>query len=125
MAQPVVAGAANPWAMADAPADGPAGVAVAQGLPAAAEGAQPPAAADGQAPPGFTLPGLGVLSTQEVLERAERYVSVTPTASFGLTVLCEMLLVLHVALILLDICRWPKESVSGPTPLKRSWSRSG
>jgi hypothetical protein len=111
MALPVVAGAANPWAMADAPADGPAGVADAQG-PAAAEGAQPPAGADGTA----TLPGLGVLSSQEVLERSERYVSVTPAASLGLTVLCEMLLVLHVAIILLDIWRWPKASVSGPTP---------
>jgi hypothetical protein len=73
---------------------------VGDGWSYAAEGAQPPAGADGHA----TLPGLGVLSTQEVLERAERYVSVSPAASFGLTVLCEMLLVLHVAIILLDIC---------------------
>jgi hypothetical protein len=54
MALPVVAGAANPWAMADAPADGPAGVTGAQGQPAAAaaaaEGAEQPALALEPAP---------------------------------------------------------------------------
>jgi hypothetical protein len=72
MALPVVAGAANPWAMADAPADGPAGVAVAEGQPAAvaaaAEGAEQPALAVGPAPV------LGVLDGVVARQQMEKYV---------------------------------------------------
>jgi hypothetical protein len=60
MAQPVAI-AAHPWTATTA--DGPAGVADAQVLPPAAEGAQQPALAEGQAP---GPPGPAALSPEEV-----------------------------------------------------------
>jgi hypothetical protein len=64
LASSVTAVAAHPWTATTA--DGPAGVAHAQVLPPATEGAQQPALADRQAP---GPPGPAALSPEEVEEK--------------------------------------------------------